>query len=148
MTREPIAISAAAALQQALADSGLTGRFEADPATVDSSKPADALNLQELGSALLAQARSAPSGKATRALVRTRHQRVALIALCAGHGLGEHASPPAATLQTLIGQVRLYAGESAWVVDPGHLISIPPERHGVDALVDSVIVLTVTPAIQ
>ena len=135
MKREPIAITPIESTH-------------ADPAKVGPPEPVGALDLLELGSVLLAQARSASSGKATRALVRGEHQRVALIALRAGHGLGEHASPPAATLQTLIGQVRLYAGESAWVVDPGHLISIPPERHGVDALVDSVIVLTVTPAIQ
>lgn len=109
---------------------------------------AASMDLMALANELLAEAASATSGRATRALVRAEHQRVALIALRAGHGLGEHASPPAATLQTLIGQVRLYAGESAWVVDPGHLIAIPPERHGVDALVDSVIVLTVTPATQ
>ena len=69
------------------------------------------------------------------------HQTV--IALAAGAGLAEHESPGEATLQVLSGHVRLVAGDRSWVGVAGDLLVIPPSRHGLEALADSVVLLTV-----
>ncbi len=69
--------------------------------------------------------------------------RQTVIALAAGHGLAEHGSPGEATLQVLSGRVRMTAGEDAWEGSSGDLLIIPDSRHGLDAVEDSVVLLTV-----
>lgn len=69
--------------------------------------------------------------------------RQTLIALAAGHGLGEHDSPPEATLQVLRGRVKLVAGSDSWEGCAGDFLVIPSQRHSLDALDDSVVLLTV-----
>ncbi len=71
--------------------------------------------------------------------------RQTLIALTEGQRLEEHDSPGDATLQVLVGRVRLTSGEDAWDGAPGDLIIIPPPpaRHAVEALEDSAFLLTV-----
>ena len=69
--------------------------------------------------------------------------RQTLIALTAGSGLAEHDSPGEATLQVLRGRVRLTtAGESAEAA-AGDLLVIPPQRHSLEAIDDSAVLLTV-----
>lgn len=97
---------------------------------------------------LLDQARADARGKASMPVVRGPLQRAVLVALAAGGELGEHGSPPAATLHTLIGEVLLHAAgpdAPSWLVPAGSLVPIPAERHGVRADIDSVFLLTVTP---
>ena len=108
--------------------------------------PADteALDLRTVGAALLEEARSASNGHASRLVVGGSVQRAVLMALTAGAELGEHESPPAATFQVVTGRARLYAVDGAeWVVQGGQVVAIPPFRHGVEALEDCVILLTV-----
>ena len=69
--------------------------------------------------------------------------RQTLIALRAGSSLDEHESPGEATLQVLHGRVTLRAGENSWNGSPGDLITIPDSRHALDAVEDSVVLLTV-----
>ena len=69
--------------------------------------------------------------------------RQTLIALASGHGLGEHDSPPEATLQVLTGRVRLRAQTDEWEGRAGDFVVIPSERHSLDALEDSAVLLTV-----
>ena len=69
--------------------------------------------------------------------------RQTLLALLAGASLAEHASPGEATLLVLKGRVRLRAGEDVWDGRSGDLLIIPPTRHSVDAMEDSVFLLTV-----
>jgi quercetin dioxygenase-like cupin family protein len=103
-----------------------------------------AVNLAEAGRPLLEQARGATNGHASRLLIGGAHQRAVLMALTAGASLGEHESPPSATFQVVTGQARLYAVDGPqWVVSAGEVVAIPPERHGVLALEDCVILLTV-----
>ena len=66
-----------------------------------------------------------------------------LIALRAGASLDEHENPGEATVQVLQGRVRLVAGENRWNGSPGDLMFIPDSRHALDALEDSVVLLTV-----
>lgn len=69
--------------------------------------------------------------------------RQTMLALVAGSELGEHDSPPAATLQVLRGRVVLKGDGRQWELTTGQLVAIPPERHSVDATEDSVFLLTV-----
>ena len=66
-----------------------------------------------------------------------------LVALTGGSSLDEHESPGEATVQVLRGRVRLTAGEVAWEGRAGDLLKIPDARHGLQALEDSAILLTV-----
>lgn len=101
-------------------------------------------DLDELAAELLDLARADLQRKASRVVVHGPRQRAVLMALLAGSGLGEHASPPAATLHVLRGRVRLHVGEEReWLVGCGQVVPIPPERHAVDALEDSAFLLTV-----
>ena len=103
-----------------------------------------AVNLAEAGSTLMEEAHSAHNGHASRLLVGGERQRAVLMALTAGSSLSEHESPPAATFQVVAGRARLYAVEGDdWLVAAGDLVAIPGSRHGVVAVEDSVILLTV-----
>ncbi len=108
-------------------------------------------DLESEARSALAQAQSSKHGKGTRVLWAGPHQRVVLIAMTAGTQLAEHKSPPAASFQVVEGSARLYSAEPTpegtlpdWVVDAGGIVPIPAERHGVEALTDCVILLTVS----
>ncbi|HEY6800497.1 MAG TPA: cupin domain-containing protein [Agromyces sp.] len=102
-------------------------------------------NLAELVTELLDTARTASSGRASRT-IKGDHEhalRQTVIALRGGEQLRDHESPGEATLQVLVGRVRLIAGEESWDGASGDHISIPPRRHSLDALDDSAVLLTV-----
>jgi len=106
----------------------------------------DIRSLAEEGQALLEQARTESSGRASVMLVHGDRQRAVLIGLTAGSVLAEHDAPAAATLQLVLGHARLYVAEEdrvEWLLEEGDLVPIPQRRHGVDALSDSVLLLTV-----
>jgi quercetin dioxygenase-like cupin family protein len=69
--------------------------------------------------------------------------RQTLIALTAGHGLGEHDNTGEATVHVLHGRVRLVAGDVAWEGSPGDLLIVPQDRHTLHAIEDSAVLLTV-----
>ena len=69
--------------------------------------------------------------------------RQTVIALVAGQKLDEHDNPGEATVHVLHGRVRLTAGELGWEGSPGDLIIVPDERHALEALQDSAVLLTV-----
>ena len=95
-------------------------------------------NLTEVAAAQVAAARAAGSGRSTQTVVggQGRILRQAVMALAAGHGLGEHESPKEATLQVLVGRVRLTAGEQVWEGAAGDHLIIPDRRHDLLALCD------------
>ena len=72
--------------------------------------------------------------------------RQTVMAMTAGSSTAEHASPGEATLQVLIGRVRLTAGDDAWEARTGDLLLLPPATHSVEALEDAVMLLTVAKA--
>lgn len=93
----------------------------------------------------LEKASSSSSGRSAHT-VYGGHEHVlrqTLIALRAGSHLDEHASPGEATLQVLHGRVTLVAGDDRWNGSPGDLMVIPDSRHALDAVEDSVVLLTV-----
>lgn len=104
-----------------------------------------AASLTALADSQLAAAREASSGRSAVTVFGGREHdlRQTLIALAEGHALGEHESPGEATLQVLRGTVRLSSAEDSWEGEAGDLLVIPPERHDLAALADSVVLLTV-----
>ena len=103
----------------------------------------DVADLPSLAEETLGEARGQHARRAARTLVAGAAQRATLIALAKGAELTEHAAPPAATLYVITGQVRLYTHDQEWVLRAGHLAHIPPQRHALQALADSAVLLTV-----
>lgn len=105
----------------------------------------EAVGLPGLAGDLLDQARAGSSGRAAHTVYGGQEHglRQTVIALVGGHDLAEHESPGEATLQVLVGRVRLSAGEDTWECVAGELIPIPPARHALAALEDSAVLLTV-----
>lgn len=108
------------------------------------------VSLIALGRHHLAQAKRASSGRSAETVFggHEHHLRQTLIALRAGESLSEHENPGEATVQVLVGRVMLRAGTVEWNGSPGDLLIVPNGRHSLDAVEDSVIVLTAvgTPA--
>jgi quercetin dioxygenase-like cupin family protein len=93
----------------------------------------------------LEAAARAPSGRSA-ATVYGGHEhalRQTLIALKAGRSLAEHESPGEATVHVLRGRVVLKAGEDSWSGWNGDLIVVPPASLSLEAVEDSVVLLTV-----
>lgn len=94
---------------------------------------------------LLAQAASAPGGRAAQT-VMGGHERVlrqTVIAMTQDSALSEHANPGEGTVYVLRGRVRLTAGKQAWEGRDGDLLIIPDAPHSLLALQDSAVLLTV-----
>jgi quercetin dioxygenase-like cupin family protein len=105
----------------------------------------ESISLGTLVDEQLAAARGAHSGRAAHT-VHGGHDhslRQTVIALIAGHELGEHQSPGEATLQVLRGHVRLTVGEDSCEGSAGDYLVIPPARHALSAIEDSAVLLTV-----
>jgi len=93
----------------------------------------------------LKTARQAPSGRSAHT-VYGGHEHVlrqTLIAIAAGQSPDEHESPGEATLQVLHGRVRLSTRDTSWDGAPGDHLVIPVDRHGLTALEDCAVLLTV-----
>jgi quercetin dioxygenase-like cupin family protein len=103
------------------------------------------MSLTALSREQLELAKAASSGRSAHTVYGGHEHilRQTMIALAAGAQLGEHASPGEATVQVLQGRVRLTAGETSWDGASGHLIAVPGASHSLEALEDSVILLTV-----
>ena len=67
-----------------------------------------------------------------------------LMALLAGASLGEHENPGDATVQVLVGRVRLEWEGGSVEAEAGQLVPIPPARHSLAAITDSAVLLSVT----
>ncbi len=107
------------------------------------------VSLIALGRHHLNQAKRASSGRSAETVFggHEHHLRQTLIALRSGESLSEHENPGEATVQVLLGRVLLRAGSAEWNGSPGDLLTVPDGRHALDAVEDSVILLTVaTPA--
>jgi quercetin dioxygenase-like cupin family protein len=94
---------------------------------------------------VLADARAASAGRAGRTLSpgAGAPPKQALLALAEGTVLADHESPGEATLQVLTGHVHLTAADRVIELTTGAWTPIPPLRHGVEALEDSVLLITV-----
>jgi quercetin dioxygenase-like cupin family protein len=72
-----------------------------------------------------------------------RTLRQTLIALKAGQSMSEHENPGEATLFVLKGRMRLIGEDTSWDGRTGDLLIVPQGRHSVEAVEDSVVLLTV-----
>ena len=102
-------------------------------------------SLTELAQSQLSGAREASSGRASVTVFggRDHDLRQTVVALAEGRSLGEHESPGDASLQVLLGTVRMTAGAEVWEGGPGDYVVIPPHRHDLHADSDAVVLLTV-----
>ena len=105
-------------------------------------------SLTALAEEQMAVAHESHSGRAAHTVYggQEHELRQTVIALVSGHELAEHESPGEATLQVLRGRVRLSCGDDSWEGASGDYAVIPPARHGLAALEDSVVLLTVVKA--
>ncbi|MFZ3269602.1 MAG: cupin domain-containing protein [Mycobacterium sp.] len=105
----------------------------------------ETVSLSSLAAEKLAEAQQTRSGRAAHTLHggHTHELRQTVMALLAGHELSEHDSPGQASLQVLQGHVQITAGDDAWDGKAGDYVVIPPQRHSLQAIDDSVVILTV-----
>ncbi len=102
-------------------------------------------SLTELADRHLAAAREASSGRSAQT-VHGGHAstlRQTLIALAAGQRLDEHENPGEATVHVLQGRVRMIAADETGEAAAGELLVVPDARHSLEALQDTVVLLTV-----
>ena len=103
------------------------------------------LSLTALAREQLEQAQASSSGRSA-STVYGGHEHVlrqTLIALVGGRRLDEHANPGEATVHVLSGRVDLQAGANSWSGRSGDLLVVPDSLHSLEALEDSVVLLTV-----
>jgi quercetin dioxygenase-like cupin family protein len=95
----------------------------------------------------LEQARSAPTGRSASTLYGGHEHalRQTVIALRAGSALHEHENPGEATVQVLTGRVQLSTDSTVWDGRQGDLLIVPDQRHRLNAVEDSTILLTAVP---
>ncbi|MGO1480525.1 MAG: hypothetical protein ACTHWF_05315 [Brachybacterium sp.] len=87
------------------------------------------------------RAREAPNGRHAELLIHDGPLRQTVIALTEGAQLSEHNSPPAASIQIIRGSLRV-TGQEPVVLQAGHLEALTHYRHAVEALEDTVFLLT------
>ena len=102
-------------------------------------------SLTALARTELAAALTASSGRSSRTIYGGHEHalRQTLIALKAGERLSEHENPGEATIQVIVGRVRLVAGDISWSGWVGDLITVPDAIHSLEADEDSAVLLTV-----
>jgi len=94
---------------------------------------------------LLDRAHGGDAGRAA-ATVIGGHEKVlrqTAIAMVEGATLSDHVNPGEASVYVLAGRVRLSADGDSWEGRHGDLLMVPDSCHNVQALEDSVVLLTV-----
>jgi quercetin dioxygenase-like cupin family protein len=104
-----------------------------------------ALSLATLANEHILAARAASNGRSAHTIHggHQHHLRQTLLAIAAGHSLGDHDGPDEATLHVLHGHVRLTTTTQTWNATAGDYLIIPAQRHNLTAVEDSAVLLTV-----
>lgn len=94
----------------------------------------------------LEAARTASSGRSAHTVYGGHEHslRQTLIALAAGSELDDHHTNGEATLHVLHGRVRLTDHSANWEGSAGDHLVVPKSRHGLQAIEDSAVLLTVS----
>jgi quercetin dioxygenase-like cupin family protein len=103
-------------------------------------------SLEAIGREQAARAAASSSGRSAHTVYGGHEHalRQTVLALTAGSSQDEHENPGEATVQVLRGRIRLTAGKDAWEGRSGDLLVVPDTRHALEAVEDSVILLTVS----
>ena len=88
-------------------------------------------------------ATNAVARRAGSTVYRGRGIRQTLVVILSGEHMAEHESPQEGFIHVLEGKVRLNGDDRSWEISAGQLFPVPPEKHSVTALEDSVLTLTV-----
>ena len=99
--------------------------------------------LAELADDLLDQARDDETRRAARSVLSLPDLRATVIALAAEAELPDNEPRNGASLQVLVGRVLLLTAGQQVPVAAGEIVAIPAQRHGIRAVVDSALLLTV-----
>jgi quercetin dioxygenase-like cupin family protein len=103
------------------------------------------MSLDALAREHLERARQSGAGRSAETVFGGHEHtlRQTVVALTSGTTLAEHENPGEATVHVISGRVRLGSGDDSWEGRDGDLLIIPPARHDLHALADSVVLLTV-----
>ena len=115
------------------------------PTTVPKGIPMEKFSLTALARLQLETARRTPNGRGSKT-VYGGHEHVlrqTVIAMVAGSEMKEHENPDEATIYVFQGRVNMVAGDVSWNGSPGDLLIVPASRHSLQAIEDSVILMTV-----
>ncbi|MFJ3922067.1 cupin [Streptomyces sp. NPDC090022] len=99
-------------------------------------------DLATLAEEQLTAARADRHGRSALLILRDVPLRQTVIALTDGTQLGEHATPPAASLQVLRGSVRVSSDHADVELPQGVLYLLPSGHHSVTAIGDAAVLLT------
>ena len=102
-------------------------------------------SLDALARELSEKAAAAPGGRAAQTVLGG-HERVlrqTVIAMVKDAELTEHANPGEASVHVLRGRVALVSGGQSWEGRDGDLLIVPDAPHSLQAMQDSVVLLTV-----
>lgn len=105
-------------------------------------------NLDLLADAHLTTARAAENGRSTEIVLHDGTLRQTVIALRAGVELGEHNSPPAASIHVLRGRMLVTGMDDDEEIGAGELRVLAHHRHAVRALEDAAFLLTTVTSID
>ena len=102
-------------------------------------------SLDALARELSEKAAAAPGGRAAETVLggHERMLRQTVIAMVKNAELTEHANPDEASVYVLRGRVVLVSGRESWEGMDGDLLIVPDAPHALQALQDSVVLLTV-----
>jgi quercetin dioxygenase-like cupin family protein len=105
----------------------------------------DVVAINTIGHQQLTRAESAPSGRSALTVYGRSGARLrqTVVALAEGQVMGEHKSPGDASLFCVDGRVIVHAGGHHAELARGDLVALPPQRHDVEAVVASILLLTV-----
>ena len=90
-------------------------------------------------------AKNASSGRSAKTVHggHERSLRQTVVALAAGRTMAEHQNPGESTVYVIHGRILLSTSSASWSGWLGDLIIVPDALHSVEALEDSVILVTV-----
>lgn len=88
-------------------------------------------------------ARTAVARRAGSTVYRGDGVRQTLVVILAGEEMAEHESPQEGFVHVMEGKIRLDGYQRSWEIEAGQLLPVPPEKHSVMALEDSILTITV-----
>ncbi|TMZ53071.1 cupin domain-containing protein [Ruania albidiflava] len=91
------------------------------------------------------RAARASSGRAAETVYGGHEKRLrqTIVAMTAGTELAEHENPGDATVLVIHGRLKLLAGDVSWEGRQGDFLTVPDERHSIEAVTETAFLLSV-----